>query len=58
MNSVCISHTLIKSGDDGEKQEHLYTNVSMKWRNNLGSNWISPCKSKRAQCPRAQQLSS
>jgi len=58
MNSVCISHTLIKSGDDGEKQEHLYTNVSMKWRNNLGSNWISPCKSKRAQCPRAQQLRS
>lgn len=46
-----ISYTLIKCGEDGEKEEHLYTNVSMKWCNNLVNSWRSSCKSKCAYMP-------
>ena len=46
-----ISYTLIKCGEDGEKEKHLYTNVSMKWCNNLVNNWRSSCKSKCAYMP-------
>lgn len=31
-----VNYTSIKFGEDVKKQEHLYTDVSIKWCNNLG----------------------
>lgn len=32
---MSVNYTSIKFGEDAEKQEHLYTDVSVKWYNNF-----------------------
>lgn len=33
---MSVDYTSIKFGEDAEKEEHLYTAVSVKWCNNFG----------------------